>query len=124
MPIFFKRARILRFLREFLDARGFLEVETPVLQPLAGGALARPFRTDSHVLGAAPLELRVAPELYLKQLIIGGFERVYEIGKCFRNEGLSFRHNPEFTSLEFYQAYASAGDLLALTKALLTQLVT
>ena len=112
--IFFTRAKIIQSLRKFLDSKGFLEVETPILNTQAGGALATPFKTESETL-KMDFELRIAPELYLKQLIIGGFERVYEIGKVFRNEGLSNRHNPEFTSLEFYMAYADIQDLIKLT---------
>jgi lysyl-tRNA synthetase class 2 len=102
--VFVKRARIIKALRDFLDARGFVEVETPVLQPLYGGALARPFVTHHNELDR-DLYLRIATELYLKRCIIGGIDRVYEIGKDFRNEGVSFKHNPEFTMLETYEAY-------------------
>lgn len=103
---FFKRrAKIVRTLRRFLDERDFLEVETPILNAQAGGALAKPFVTKSEVL-QRDLELRIAPELFLKKLIIGGFDRVYEIGKVFRNEGIDTTHNPEFTTLEFYMAHA------------------
>ena len=103
--IFVARARMVSAIRRFLDGRGFLEVETPVLQPLYGGATARPFTTHHYALDM-PLYLRIADELYLKRLIVGGFERVYEIGHDFRNEGIDRTHNPEFTMLEFYQAYA------------------
>jgi lysyl-tRNA synthetase class 2 len=106
-------------IRAFLDARGFVEVETPVLQPVYGGALARPFSTHHNALDMQ-LFLRIADELYLKRLIVGGMERVYEIGKDFRNEGLSRFHNPEFTMLEFYAAYLDYEDLMRLTEELLT----
>ena len=115
------RTRVVDFIRRFFAARGFLEVETPMMQPLAGGAAARPFETWHHALGI-PLYLRVAPELYLKRLVVGGFERVFEINRNFRNEGLSTRHNPEFTMLEFYQAYADYRDLMDLTEDLLRSL--
>ena len=115
------RSRVVDFIRRFFAARGFLEVETPMMQPLAGGAAARPFETWHHALGI-PLYLRVAPELYLKRLVVGGFERVFEINRNFRNEGLSTRHNPEFTMLEFYQAYADYRDLMDLTEELLRSL--
>jgi lysyl-tRNA synthetase class 2 len=113
--IFETRAGIIRYLRRFLDIRGFLEVETPVLQPLYGGASARPFETHHHSLDV-PLYLRIADELYLKRLVVGGLERVYEIGHDFRNEGMDRTHNPEFTMLEFYQAYADYGDMMALVE--------
>jgi len=109
--IFLIRARVVGALRRFLDERGFLEVETPVLQPVYGGAAARPFVTYHNVLDEE-LYLRISDELYLKRLIIGGYERVYEIGKDFRNEGVSHKHNPEFTQLEFYQAYADYNDVM------------
>jgi len=105
------RARIIRYLRDFLDANDFLEVETPMMQPIAGGAAARPFATHHHALDM-DMYLRIAPELYLKRLVVGGFERVYEINRNFRNEGLSTRHNPEFTMLELYLAYADYRDLM------------
>lgn len=114
---FRKRSAIVSAMREFLDARGFLEVETPVLQPLYGGASARPFVTHHHVLDM-PLYLRIADELYLKRLIVGGLERVYEIGKNFRNEGIDRTHNPEFSMLELYQAYADYSDMMAIAEAL------
>jgi len=107
--LFTKRARTIGATREWLDGEGFLEVETPVLQPLYGGALARPFTTHHNALDR-DLYLRIATELYLKRLIVGGLERVYELGKDFRNEGVSFKHNPEFTMLEFYEAYADYND--------------
>jgi len=115
---FEKRARIVRAIREFLESEGYLEVETPMMQPLAGGAMARPFVTHHNTLDI-DLYLRVAPELYLKRLIVGGLDRVYEINRNFRNEGISTQHNPEFTMLEFYQAYADYEDLIALTERML-----
>ena len=119
---FFKtRAQIVNFLRKFLTDRDFLEVETPILNAQAGGALARPFITRSETL-KQNLELRIAPELYLKQLIIGGFERVFELGRVFRNEGIDGTHNPEFTSLEFYMAYADYMDMMSLTEELFKSL--
>src|SRR5690606_20049191 len=120
--VFRLRAAVVRRLRAFLDARGYLEVETPVLQPLYGGASARPFVTHHHALDM-PLFLRIADELYLKRLIVGGLERVYEIGHDFRNEGMDRSHNPEFTMLEFYQAYADYGDMMALVEEMLADLV-
>jgi lysyl-tRNA synthetase class 2 len=119
---FAARARIIAYLRNFLDARGFLEVETPVLQPIYGGAAARPFTTHHHALDRT-LYLRIADELYLKRCIVGGLDRVYEISKDFRNEGMDRFHNPEFTMLEFYQAYADYEDFMALTEELLAGLV-
>jgi lysyl-tRNA synthetase class 2 len=120
--VFELRARAITFIRRFLDERGFLEVETPVLQPLYGGAAARPFVTHHHALDL-PLYLRIADELYLKRLLVGGFERVYEIGHDFRNEGMDRTHNPEFTMLELYQAYADYGDMMDLTEALVVGVV-
>jgi lysyl-tRNA synthetase class 2 len=117
--VFELRARVVAATRRFLDARGFLEVETPMMQPIAGGALARPFVTHHNALDMK-LYLRIAPELYLKRLTVGGVERVYEINRNFRNEGISTQHNPEFTMLEFYQAYADYRDLMALTEDLLS----
>jgi lysyl-tRNA synthetase class 2 len=116
--LFVARSRMITAIRAFLDARGFLEVETPVLQPLYGGAAAKPFVTHHNALDMR-LYLRIADELYLKRLIVGGFERVYEIGHDFRNEGIDRTHNPEFTMLEFYQAYADYVDMMALVEALL-----
>jgi len=116
--VFEVRARVVAAIRRFLDARGFLEVETPMMQPIAGGALARPFITHHNTLDMK-LYLRIAPELYLKRLTVGGVERVYEINRNFRNEGISTQHNPEFTMLEFYWAYADYRDLMALTEELL-----
>jgi lysyl-tRNA synthetase class 2 len=110
--LFVTRARVITAIRTFLDREGFIEVETPVLQPLYGGALARPFVTHHNVLDRA-LYLRIATELYLKRLIVGGLERVYELGKDFRNEGVSHKHNPEFTMLEWYEAYADYQDVAA-----------
>ncbi len=117
--VFETRARVLARLRAFLDARGYLEVETPMMHPVAGGALARPFVTHHNTLDL-PLFLRVAPELYLKRLVVGGLERVYEINRNFRNEGISTRHNPEFTMLEFYEAYSHAEALMTLTEEMLS----
>ena len=119
--IFLLRSRIIQAVRAFLDARGFVEVETPMMQPIPGGAIARPFKTHHNALDM-DLYLRIAPELYLKRLVVGGFERVYEISRVFRNEGVSTRHNPEFTILEFYQAYADYTDLMELTEALFAEL--
>jgi len=120
--VFEKRAAIVRAVRRFLDAHGFLEVETPILQPLYGGASARPFVTRYHALDA-DFYLRIADELYLKRLIVGGCERVYEIGKDFRNEGMDRLHNPEFTMLEAYQAYADYLDVLEWTQAMVVEVV-
>jgi lysyl-tRNA synthetase, class II len=116
--IFEVRSRALAAIREFLDARGYLEVETPMMQPIPGGALARPFVTHHNALDLK-LFLRIAPELYLKRLVVGGMERVYEINRNFRNEGISTQHNPEFTMLEFYQAYSDYRELMQMTEALL-----
>jgi lysyl-tRNA synthetase class 2 len=118
---FLLRSQITDLIRRFLKERDFLEVETPMMQVLAGGAAAKPFVTHHHALDM-PLFLRIAPELYLKRLVVGGFERVFEINRNFRNEGLSTRHNPEFTMLEFYQAYADYHDLMNLTEELLRQI--
>ena len=115
--VFETRSRIVRYLRAFLDARGFLEVETPMLHPIPGGAAARPFKTHHNALDA-DMYLRIAPELYLKRLTVGGFERVYEINRNFRNEGVSTQHNPEFTMLELYQAYADYADLMEMVETL------
>ncbi len=115
--LFVARSRMVTALRAFFDGRGFLEVETPVLQPLYGGAAARPFVTRHHAL-ETQLFLRIADELYLKRLIVGGFDAVYEIGHDFRNEGIDRTHNPEFTMLEWYQAYADYGDTMALVEQL------
>lgn len=120
--VFETRSRLIRAIRAFFDARGYLEVETPMMHPIPGGATARPFVTHHNALDM-DLYLRIAPELYLKRLVVGGFERVYEINRSFRNEGLSTRHNPEFTMLEFYQAYADYEDLMDLTEELLSSVV-
>ena len=119
--VFVKRTAIIKHLRRFLDARDFLEVETPAMHSILGGAAARPFRTHHNALDM-DLNMRIAPELHLKRLVVGGFERVYEIGRNFRNEGLSRQHNPEFTMLELYQAYATYEDLMALTEVLFAEL--
>jgi lysyl-tRNA synthetase, class II len=119
--VFVKRSKIVREIRNFLDERGYLEVETPVLQSIAGGALARPFITHHNALNM-DLYLRIALELYLKRLIVGGIPRVYELSRIFRNEGISSHHNPEFTMLEFYQAYSDFRDLMDLTEDLITRI--
>jgi lysyl-tRNA synthetase class 2 len=120
--VFLTRTRVVRYLRDFLDALGFLEVETPMMQPIPGGAVARPFKTHHNALGQ-DMFLRIAPELYLKRLVVGGFERVYEINRNFRNEGLSTQHNPEFTMLELYQAYADCQDFMHLVERMMQGLV-
>ena len=117
--VFVKRAKTLQALRKFFDDRGYLEVETPMMQQIAGGAAARPFVTHHNTMDM-DLFLRIAPELYLKRLVVGGFDRVYEINRNFRNEGVSTQHNPEFTMLEFYQAYANYHDLMTLTEELIS----
>ncbi len=114
------RSQIVHRIREFLDHRGFMEVETPMMQVIPGGATARPFVTYHNALDME-MYLRIAPELYLKRLVVGGFERVFEINRNFRNEGLSTRHNPEFTMLEFYQAYADHNELMDLTEEMLRE---
>src|SRR3989304_3753429 len=116
--VFLIRIKVINAIREFLNDSGFKEVETPMLQPIPGGAAARPFRTHHNALDM-DLYLRIAPELYLKRLIIGGFDRVFEINRNFRNEGISYKHNPEFTMLEFYQAYADYNDMMDLTENLI-----
>jgi lysyl-tRNA synthetase class 2 len=116
---FRKRVEIIRLIRDFLTNRGFMEVETPMMQAIAGGATAKPFKTHHNALGM-DLYLRIAPELYLKRLLVGGFEKVFEINRNFRNEGLSTRHNPEFTMLEFYQAFATYEDLMDLTEEMVS----
>ena len=120
--IFFKRSLIVKYLREFFDHKGFIEVETPVLQVIPGGATAKPFITHHNALDL-DLYLRVAPELYLKRLLVGGFEKVYEVARCFRNEGVDRAHNPEFTQIEFYEAYKDYNDFMNLTEKLLTFLL-
>jgi lysyl-tRNA synthetase class 2 len=117
--LFLKRIKIIMLIREFLNKKGFIEVETPMMQPIPGGAAARPFITHHNTLDI-DLYLRIAPELYLKRLLIGGFERVYEINRNFRNEGISTQHNPEFTMLEFYMAYANFEDLMTLTEEMIS----
>jgi lysyl-tRNA synthetase class 2 len=117
--VFIKRAAVLRAMRRFFDERGYIEVETPMMHTIAGGAAARPFTTHHNALDI-DLKLRIAPELYLKRLVVGGMDRVYEINRNFRNEGVSTQHNPEFTMLEFYQAYANYHDLMRLTEELVT----
>ncbi len=119
--VFVKRARMVEFIRRFLTARGFLEVETPMMQDIPGGAAARPFKTYHNALGIE-LFLRIAPELYLKRLLVGGMDRVFEINRSFRNEGISSEHNPEFTMLEFYMAYADYHDLMSLTEEMFSSL--
>lgn len=121
--VFETRSKIIRETRNFLDNKGFLEVETPMMQTIAGGAVARPFITHHNALNIS-LYLRIAPELYLKRLLVGGFEKVYEINRNFRNEGISTRHNPEFTMLELYQAYADYYDMMDLTEELITHLAS
>ncbi len=118
--VFLKRAKVVQSLRRFLDERGFVEVETPMMHPIAGGAVAKPFITHHNTLDI-DLYLRIAPELYLKRLVVGGLERVYEINRNFRNEGISTQHNPEFTMLEFYMAYADYRDMMDFTAAMLAQ---
>src|SRR5262249_48039161 len=119
--VFLQRSRIIQYIRNFLTERRFVEVETPMMQPIPGGAAAKPFVTHHNALDMK-LYLRIAPELYLKRLVVGGIERVFEINRNFRNEGISIQHNPEFTMLEFYQAYATYEDLISLTEDLLSQL--
>src|SRR5256884_6381460 len=115
--VFLKRSKLVQSLRRSLDAQGFIEVETPMMQPIPGGAVARPFVTHHNTLDM-DLYLRIAPELYLKRLTVGGLDRVYEINRNFRNEGLSTQHNPEFTMLEFYEAYSNYRDLMDLNEQL------
>jgi len=116
--VFERRSRLIKALREFLESQGYVEVETPMMQPMAGGAMARPFVTHHNTLDM-DLYLRIAPELYLKRLIVGGLDRVYEVNRNFRNEGISTQHNPEFTMLEFYQAYADYRDMIDLSERLM-----
>jgi lysyl-tRNA synthetase class 2 len=118
--VFLKRSKLVQSLRRTMESHGFIEVETPMMQPIAGGAVARPFVTHHNALDM-DLFLRIAPELYLKRLIVGGLDRVYEINRNFRNEGLGWRWNPEFTMLEYYQAYADFRDMIDLTQELITQ---
>ncbi len=120
---FYLRSQIIKFIRDYFDTRGYVEVETPMMQVIPGGATARPFETFHNAL-SLPMFLRIAPELYLKRLVVGGVERVYEINRNFRNEGVSTRHNPEFTMLEFYQAYADYNDLMDITEDLLRQIAS
>ncbi len=120
--VFLARFRIIQRIRDFFIQRGFVEVETPMLHPIPGGATAKPFKTHHNALNM-DLYMRVAPELFLKRLVIGGFEKVFEINRCFRNEGISTLHNPEFTMLEFYQAYATYEDLMAMTEELFCSIV-
>ncbi len=120
--VFIKRSQIVSYIRSFLDGKGFLEVETPMLQPLAGGARGRPFKSHHNTLDM-DVFLRIAPELYLKRLLVGGMEKVYEMNRNFRNEGISTRHNPEFTMMEVYQAYGNFEDMLQLTEELISSLV-
>src|SRR3954449_4601258 len=117
--VFETRSRVVAAIRDFMTARGYLEVETPMMQPIAGGAIARPFATHHNALDMA-LYLRIAPELYLKRLIVGGLEKVFEINRNFRNEGMSTQHNPEFTMMEFYEAYADYHMLMAMTEAMIS----
>jgi len=120
--VFIKRSKAISFIRAFLDHQGFLEVETPMLQPMAGGARGKPFRSKHNALDM-DVFLRIAPELYLKRLLVGGLEKVYEINRNFRNEGISTRHNPEFTMLEVYQAYGNFEDMMKLTEDMVSSLV-
>ncbi|MBN8555655.1 MAG: lysine--tRNA ligase [Deltaproteobacteria bacterium] len=119
--VFVTRARIIQTIRDFFNRRNYLEVETPMLHPLVGGAAARPFKTHHNTL-KMDLFMRIAPELYLKRLVVGGLDRVFEINRCFRNEGISIKHNPEFTMLEFYEAYANYHGLMTLTEELFEEL--
>lgn len=122
MDVFLKRSGIIKSIRKFLDNKGFIEVDTPMMQPIPGGAVARPFITHHNALDM-DLYLRIAPELYLKRLLVGGMERIYEINRNFRNEGISTRHNPEFTMMELYQAYSDYNGMMELTESLITKLV-
>jgi len=120
--VFIKRSHIISHIRAFLDGKNFLEVETPMLQPMAGGARGKPFKSKHNALDM-DVYLRIAPELYLKRLLVGGLERVYEINRNFRNEGISTRHNPEFTMLEVYQSYGNFEDMMQITEELISSLV-
>ena len=120
---FILRSRIIQSMRRYLDDQGFLEVETPMLHSIAGGATARPFITHHNALDMT-LYMRIAIELHLKRLIVGGFEKVYEIGRVFRNEGISTRHNPEFTMIELYEAYADYNDIMELTENMIASYCT
>jgi lysyl-tRNA synthetase class 2 len=120
--VFLTRMKAIEKIRQFFTQRDFIEVETPMLHPIPGGATAKPFKTHHNALDME-LYLRVAPELYLKRLVIGGFERIFEINRCFRNEGISTQHNPEFTMLEFYQAYATYEEMMEMTEELLSSMV-
>ena len=120
--VFIKRSHIVSYVRSFLDGKGFLEVETPMLQPMAGGARGKPFKSKHNALDM-DVYLRIAPELYLKRLLVGGLEKVYEINRNFRNEGISTRHNPEFTMLEVYQSYGNFEDMMQITEELISSLV-
>jgi lysyl-tRNA synthetase class 2 len=122
MRVSLNRVKIIKGIRKYLDERDYVEVETPMMQPIPGGAVARPFITHHNTLDI-DLYLRIAPELYLKRLLVGGMERVYEINRNFRNEGISTKHNPEFTMLEAYQAYADYNDMMELTESMITSLV-
>ena len=121
--IFYRRSRIIQLIRQFMDKHDFLEVETPMMQPRAGGAVARPFKTHHNALDM-DFYLRIAPELYLKRLVTGGMERVYEINRNFRNEGISTFHNPEFTMMEFYMSYTTYEDLMSFTEDLFAFIAT
>lgn len=116
---FIKRTQIIKIVKKYLDDRGYLEVETPMMHQILGGAAARPFITHHNTLDI-DLYMRIAPELYLKKLVVGGFDRVYELNRCFRNEGMSTRHNPEFTTIELYQAYADFNDMMDITEGIIT----
>ena len=120
--VFIKRSKIVSGIRSFLEGKGFMEVETPILHVMQGGAAARPFKTHHEALDM-PLFLRIAPELYLKRLLVGGFEKVFEVGRSFRNEGISFKHNPEYTMLEVYQAYADYNDVMLLAENMIAKVI-